>query len=174
MPTYRIAIEGYVYEVEVLDPSARPVRAIVNGDELHAPEMFEVEVQENGVQISGSTASAPLSAAPVGASESRERDTDRPTTMPVDATEPVDTTGSVEAASRDNEVVAPLPGTIVSIGVAEGDEVEHGQELCILEAMKMNNPIRATQAGVVKKVCVAVGERVQHGTPLMVIASGSV
>lgn len=165
MPSYRVTIEGHVYEVEVLDPSARPVRAIVNGGELHTPEVFEVEIQEDVTpstraavpRPAGEVANAPISTAK--APEARAEVVSRQEAKPAAPTD------------GGNEVVAPLPGTIVSIGVAQGDTVEHGQELCILEAMKMNNPIRATQGGVVKKICVAVGERVQHGTPLMVIAS---
>ena len=67
-------------------------------------------------------------------------------------------------------VVAPLPGTIVSVSVNAGDSVERGQELCVLEAMKMNNPIRATQSGEITEVLISVGQQVQYGDPLMVIA----
>jgi len=56
-----------------------------------------------------------------------------------------------------NLVQSPMPGTLISFAVAEGDSVEIGQELCIVEAMKMQNIIRAPRAGVVKTLKVDVG-----------------
>eukprot|EP01083_Nonionella_stella_P038449 104637_1 len=44
-------------------------------------------------------------------------------------------------------VLSPMPGTLISFAVKEGDVVEMGQELCVVEAMKMQNVIRAHKAG---------------------------
>lgn len=71
--------------------------------------------------------------------------------------------------ARAGAVKAPLPGTVVEINVAEGDRVEPGQQLCVLEAMKMNNPIRATQSGTIKQITMSIGQQVQHGAVLLVI-----
>ena len=46
-------------------------------------------------------------------------------------------------------VHSPMPGLIVRVAVAPGDEVKLGQELCVLEAMKMENVLRAEREGVV-------------------------
>ena len=73
------------------------------------------------------------------------------------------------AASASGAVTAPLPGTVVEISVAEGDRVEMGQQLCVLEAMKMNNPIRATQAGIVRQIAISVGQQIQHNFVMMMI-----
>ena len=67
------------------------------------------------------------------------------------------------------EVRAPLPGTVVEINVAPGDNVTKGQVLCVLEAMKMNNPIQATHAGTVRRIMISVGQQVQHDAPLMLV-----
>ena len=56
---------------------------------------------------------------------------------------------------------------IISVAVAAGDQVEVGQELCVLEAMKMKNVIRAPRAGEIGKVLVTAGEHVQHHDVLM-------
>ena len=48
-------------------------------------------------------------------------------------------------------VMSPMPGTLISFSVKEGDRVEIGQELCIDEAMKMQNIIRSPRTGVVTK-----------------------
>ena len=58
-------------------------------------------------------------------------------------------------------VMSPMPGTLISFAVAEGDHVEIGQELCIVEAMKMQNIVRAPRAGVIGKLNVAVGSSMQ-------------
>lgn len=55
----------------------------------------------------------------------------------------------------------PMPGKIVSVAVHEGDEVQAGDVLVILEAMKMQNEITAPAAGTVKKVHVEEGQAVE-------------
>jgi biotin carboxyl carrier protein len=60
-----------------------------------------------------------------------------------------------------------MPGDIVEVKVKEGEDVEVGQELCVLEAMKMRNMIRSPQAGTVTLIEVSVGDSVQYGAPLM-------
>jgi propionyl-CoA carboxylase alpha chain len=66
-------------------------------------------------------------------------------------------------------LVAPLPGTVVRVHVAEGDEVSAGDVLVAIEAMKMEHEIRAGHAGVVGEVAVAAGDQVEAGRLLVVI-----
>ncbi len=54
-------------------------------------------------------------------------------------------------------LLCPMPGLIVQINVAEGDEVQEGQALCTVEAMKMENVLRAERKGVVARICVGAG-----------------
>jgi propionyl-CoA carboxylase alpha chain len=65
---------------------------------------------------------------------------------------PPDTSGQIRA---------PMPGLIVSVSVAEGDEVKAGDELAVLEAMKMENALRSDRNGVVAKVHHGAGESVE-------------
>jgi len=58
-------------------------------------------------------------------------------------------------------VVAPMPGLLVSVAVAEGEEVKAGDELAVLEAMKMENALRAERNGVVAKINFKAGESVE-------------
>ncbi|KAJ0397301.1 hypothetical protein P43SY_004020 [Pythium insidiosum] len=51
-----------------------------------------------------------------------------------------------------NLLLCPMPGMLVSVAVKEGDHVEIGQELCVVEAMKMQNALRAEKKGVVKAI----------------------
>ena len=57
-------------------------------------------------------------------------------------------------------VPSPMPGTVISYAVEEGDTVEVGQELCIVEAMKMQNIIRSPRGGVIQSLNVAAGASV--------------
>ncbi|HEY5336534.1 MAG TPA: biotin carboxylase N-terminal domain-containing protein, partial [Mycobacteriales bacterium] len=66
-------------------------------------------------------------------------------------------------------LVAPMPGTVVSVHVAPGDAVEDGALLVVLEAMKMEHRVTAPQAGVVGDVHVAVGSQVAGGDLLVVL-----
>ncbi|MEM9221304.1 MAG: acetyl/propionyl/methylcrotonyl-CoA carboxylase subunit alpha [Pseudomonadota bacterium] len=61
-------------------------------------------------------------------------------------------------ADGGKRVLCPMPGLVVSLSVSEGDKVEAGQQLAVIEAMKMENVIRAEQPGKVKRVAVAVGD----------------
>ncbi|MEM9784243.1 MAG: biotin/lipoyl-containing protein, partial [Pseudomonadota bacterium] len=62
-----------------------------------------------------------------------------------------------EAADTSKLLLCPMPGTVVSIAVAEGEAVQEGQALCTVEAMKMENVLRAERAGTVSKINVAAG-----------------
>jgi propionyl-CoA carboxylase alpha chain len=55
-------------------------------------------------------------------------------------------------------LLCPMPGLIVKVDVAVGDEVQEGQALCTVEAMKMENILRAERKGVVSKVNAAAGD----------------
>lgn len=68
-------------------------------------------------------------------------------------------------------VKAPMPGLVVRIEVAEGQRVDVGAGLVVVEAMKMENELRAPYAGVVTRVHVAVGEAVEKGALLVTLGS---
>ena len=55
-------------------------------------------------------------------------------------------------------LLCPMPGLVVKIDVAEGDEVHEGQALCTIEAMKMENILRAERKGIVAKINAAAGD----------------
>jgi len=73
------------------------------------------------------------------------------------------------AGAGSGTVAVPMQGTIVKVLVAEGDAVEVGQTVCVLEAMKMENNVNAEKAGTVKEVRVAPGESVGPGDVIAVI-----
>ena len=74
------------------------------------------------------------------------------------------------AGGGSESVVSPMQGTVLSVAVADGDAVEAGQVVCIVEAMKMENEIAAHRAGVVTGLSVRAGEPVQTGQVICVVA----
>jgi biotin carboxyl carrier protein len=71
------------------------------------------------------------------------------------------------AALAAPEITAPMPGKVLQVLVTEGQEVETGDGLLILEAMKMENRIVAEAPAVVRRVLVAEGQMVDGGTLLL-------
>lgn len=64
-------------------------------------------------------------------------------------------------------MIAPMPGTILSVDVKPGDKVQRGQTLIVLEAMKMNNELKAERAATIGAVLVKTGDQVKHGDVLI-------
>jgi acetyl-CoA/propionyl-CoA carboxylase biotin carboxyl carrier protein len=80
------------------------------------------------------------------------------------------TAGGRHGAAKD-AVVSPMQGTVLAVEVAEGDEVEPGQVLCIVEAMKMENEITAHRAGRVAELSVEAGQPVKTGQVICIVES---
>ena len=74
---------------------------------------------------------------------------------------------SLGAGLKEDLVRSPMPGRIVRVLVAPGDEVEAGQPLVVVEAMKMENELRAKHAGKVAEVLVATGAAVESNAKLI-------
>ena len=73
------------------------------------------------------------------------------------------------AAVAGEQVVSPMPGTMVKINVTAGKAVKSGEVLAVLEAMKMENEIMAPHDSTVVQVLVDVGSKVDTGTPIIVL-----
>ena len=142
---YRITVDGITYEVEVGDVSSSPVSVVVDGIE------FDVEIPD-------SEQSRPANQRP-----QRTPSRTSPRHRPAERARP-----SATAASDSQDVVrAPMPGRIIRVNVAVGDNVQRGQSIVVLESMKMENTIAAPRDGVVSQVHVTADESVQHGQSLV-------
>lgn len=80
---------------------------------------------------------------------------------------PIARAGRSGAVSRARDVVAPMPGLIVSVDVSLGQAVQQGQALVIVEAMKMQSELRSPLAGRVAAVAVRPGQEVTGGAVLV-------
>jgi acetyl-CoA/propionyl-CoA carboxylase, biotin carboxylase, biotin carboxyl carrier protein len=78
--------------------------------------------------------------------------------------------GGSSGAGQD-AVVSPMQGTVLSVEVAEGDVVEPGQVICIVEAMKMENEVHAHRAGRVMQLSVAPRQPIATGQVICIIAA---
>ena len=117
---------------------------------------YEVEVEEGkAMLVDEYEAYAPAAPAPVAA----------PAAAPAAPAAPA---GAALAAGE--VVKSPMPGNILKINVAQGQKVNEGDVLIVLEAMKMENEIVATKSGTVAQIVTAKGAVVETGAPLVVIA----
>ena len=151
MKKYSLKINGNQYEVKIDDvnEASTVAHVTVNGVK------YDVEI-EGG---KGKPATKPqVIAAPEATGLSVTPKT------PI-ATKPA----AVAAPAAGYKVTCPLPGTVLSIAVKEGDSVAAGQTVAVLEAMKMENNIDAERAGVVKQILVSAGSTVMEGNVLLVI-----
>lgn len=67
----------------------------------------------------------------------------------------------------DKLITSPMPGRVLKVLVNEGDEIQAGKPLVVVEAMKMENELAATHDGKVKKVYVTAGTAVEGGAKLV-------
>ncbi|AHH15878.1 acetyl-/propionyl-CoA carboxylase alpha subunit [Nocardia nova SH22a] len=74
--------------------------------------------------------------------------------------------GAGNSAASGDAVTAPMQGTVVKVAVEEGQSVEAGDLIAVLEAMKMENPVNAHKAGVVTGLAVEAGAAITQGTVL--------
>jgi biotin carboxyl carrier protein len=73
------------------------------------------------------------------------------------------------AGAGDAMITSPMPGRVLKVLVAEGDEVAVGQSVVVVEAMKMENELKSPKAGKVTEVQAKEGSTVENGAPLIVV-----
>jgi len=144
MSQYTLKVNDRQYTAEIMEITAEQARIIVDDTE------YTVELVELGRRPSV----APARTA-----------SDRPAAAPAQKTRP---TSSIQAPG--GTITAPLPGQILQLKVKEGDTVDAGQCVMVMEAMKMENQITAPHNGTVKRVFVSEGDSVGEGDPLVEIA----
>ncbi len=127
---------------------------------------YEVEVQEVAAGQAAPVMTAPAAPAPVSALAAAAPAAPAPVAAPAPAPAPAAAAGG--AGTKGSEVVkAPMPGTILAVSVAVGQDVKKNDVVCILEAMKMENEIVATRDGTVAGIHTAKGNSVNAGDDLI-------
>ena len=141
MKEYKYTINGKKYEVVIGEIEENIATVTVNGEEYKVEMEKEAEPEKKKVVV-------------------------KPATAPAASAAPAKTTGG---ANVQNALRAPLPGVVVEVNVAVGDEVKAGDTVVVLEAMKMANKLDAERSGKVTAVLVSAGDSVMEDTPLVVI-----
>ena len=131
---------------------------------------YEVGVEEIGgaAEVKSVQAVAP---APKPAPKPAPAPAPKAAPAPAPAPKPAPAPAPKAAPKGDAEdIMAPLPGTVISVNVSEGEQVKAGQILIIFEAMKMENELVAPRAGTVTKIHVAKGDVMESGVAVVSIA----
>jgi biotin carboxyl carrier protein len=86
--------------------------------------------------------------------------------LELDAIDPLEA-GAASSGGKLKPLKVTMPGKVLAIKVKEGDRIEPGQTIAIVEAMKMENVLLATASAVVEKIHVKVGDRLESGTVIV-------
>ncbi len=158
MNQHVLRIGGREYKAEVRDLTPERAVVVVDGKE------FAVDLVRLGRRkmtadtvkaITGSAAPAgPPVAAPAPPAPSSAPAAPRP----------------APSARGEGGITAPMPGLVLTIKVKEGDTVQAGQALLVMEAMKMENAITASYNGTVARIYVREGDSISEGDLLVEVA----
>lgn len=143
-----IRVDGNVYEIDFEPVSGQPVYSlIVDG---HSHESYIYQEEDNWqVLLRGRLY-------PVKVEDEREKRLRA-------------AAGGRVAETGEFHLRAPMPGLVVSIPVAEGQEVKKGQVILILESMKMQNELKSPRDGTIGRIRVRAGESVEQKQTLLSI-----
>lgn len=150
-----VTVEGYTYEIDipVISAGQTEITLSVNGEDvtISALDMERSPVGIGRFLVAGRPYEVDVD--PAGRWVRSQ--------LGIHALEVQDLeTAGARPAMGDGRILAPIPGQVTIVMVAEGDDVEIGQPLMILEAMKMENEIRTPRAGRVSVVNVQPGQKV--------------
>ena len=161
MKEYKYKINGNEYSVAIIDLEGDKAAVEVNG------VSYQVDILTEGY-----TAPAPRPAAKPAAAPQPAPAAPAPAAAPV-APQPIAPAAPAAEpaapAGKGTAVQSPLPGVILDIKVAVGDQVKAGQTVAILEAMKMENNINAESDGVITAIKVAKGDNILEGSDIVII-----
>ncbi len=160
---FTLTVEGTTYEVEIggetIIVNGRPFTVTLDGNRAEVNgASYEVELQGDQAIVNGIAYAFQIQEKRHYCGTEKER---------LDAEAPPRVVRA--AAEEAGAVTAIMPGKIIRVLVKEGDEVQEGDVLGVLEAMKMENELRASKSGVVKEVTVGPGSDVEMGEVLVVV-----
>ena len=160
MKEYKYKINGNEYSVAIIDLEGDKAAVEVNG------VSYQVDILTEGYTAPAPRPAAKPAAAPAPApavAPAAPAPAPQPIAPAAPAAEPA------APAGKGTAVQSPLPGVILDIKVAVGDQVKAGQTVAILEAMKMENSINAECDGVITAIKVAKGDNILEGSDIVII-----
>ena len=156
MNQHVMKIGGRDYKAEVKELTSSYAIVLVDGQEYRVELSLVGRKQVSGADVPRAAVSA---AAPIAA----------PVLAAAPAAPPSPRKSNAAVAGQGG-ITAPMPGSIFQMKVKEGDQVQTGQVLLVMEAMKMENPITASYSGAVSKVYVREGDNVGEGDLLVEVS----
>ena len=181
VPFHRLMLEddrfvAGTHTTKYLDEAVDPARIAAAQDrwgvESSADDDEPVTEREFTVEVNGKRFDVALEergAPPVPTSAGGDETGGRRGRPPQATADGADADTGADVAEGGEAVEAEMQGTILSVAVAEGDEVAPGDVVCVLEAMKMENDVVTERGGTVASVHVAEGDSVDMGDPLVVL-----
>ena len=160
MKEYKYKINGNEYSVAIIDLEGDKAAVEVNG------VSYQVDILTEGYTAPAPRPAAKPAAAPApapAAAPAAPAPAPQPIAPAAPAAEPA------APAGKGTAVQSPLPGVILDIKVAVGDQVKAGQTVAILEAMKMQNNINAECDGVITAIKVSKGDNILEGSDIVII-----
>lgn len=160
MKEYKYKINGNEYSVAIIDLEGDKAAVEVNG------VSYQVDILTEGYTAPAPRPAAKPDAAPApapAAAPAAPAPAPQPIAPAAPAAEPA------APAGKGTAVQSPLPGVILDIKVAVGDQVKAGQTVAILEAMKMENNINAECDGVITAIKVSKGDNILEGSDIVII-----
>ena len=152
MNTHLLRIAGRDYKAEVKELTPERAVVVVDGKE-YAVDLVRIGRKTLTAEaVKAITGGAPASMAPAGAAT------------------PAAATRTAPPTRGEGGITAPMPGLVLTIKVKEGDTVQAGQALLVMEAMKMENAITASYNGTVSKIYVRQGDSISEGDVLVDVA----
>ena len=162
---YRVTLEGSERDIDVQIAPGGAVSVVLDGKQVDADirrvpggVSLAIDGKIYDVLVGGPNDAMDLAAGALRATASVESERNRARKK------------RSGAAGDGSAVRAPMPGRIVKVLVAEGDEVEAGTPVVVVEAMKMENELRTERAGTIASVAVEEGQAVEGGTLLIMLA----
>ena len=160
MKEYKYKINGNEYSVAIIDLEGDKAAVEVNG------VSYQVDILTEGYTAPAPRPAAKPAAAPApapAAAPAAPAPAPQPIAPAAPAAEPA------APAGKGTAVQSPLPGVILDIKVAVGDQVKAGQTVAILEAMKMENNSNAECDGVITAIKVSKGDNILEGSDIVII-----
>jgi biotin carboxyl carrier protein len=159
MHTHQMRIGGREYKAEVKELTPERAVVVVDGTE-YAVDLVRIgrkSITADTVRASTAPVLAPA-APPVAPAAAPAAPAAPPAARPA------------PSAKGEGGITAPMPGLIVAIKAKEGDTVQAGHVLLVMEAMKMENAITASYNGTVTKIYVREGDAIGEGDLLVDVA----
>lgn len=167
MKEYKYKINGNEYSVAIIDLEGDKAAVEVNG------VSYQVDILTEGYTAPAPRPAAKPAAAPAPAPAAAPAAPAAAPAAPAPAPQPIAPAAPAAEpaapAGKGTAVQSPLPGVILDIKVAVGDQVKAGQTVAILEAMKMENNINAECDGVITAIKVAKGDNILEGSDIVII-----